>query len=168
MPRTDGRVAGEGRTVLFVSHNLTAVQNSAALDAAGEGPTGDAEHYRRRDLRLRTGRPHRGGHALHARDDREGNGRFRFTGIAFEDSHGLTVDVAVTGEDLEIVLNYESANGQPIRSANFAVGVYTVLGDAGSPATERRRGQPPDDDPAKRIDPLQGAEAPRCRPVTTS
>jgi lipopolysaccharide transport system ATP-binding protein len=122
------RVAGEGRTVLFVSHNLTAVQNlcpRSMLLAHGRqvltGPTSKVI-----DEYVRTVRGH-AATALTARTDREGTGRFRFTGIAFEDAQG-PVDVAVTGEDLEIVLNYESSDGQRIRGAGFAVGVYTVLG----------------------------------------
>jgi lipopolysaccharide transport system ATP-binding protein len=122
------QVAGEGRTVLFVSHNLTAVQNlcpRSMLLAKGRevitGPTGEVvEEY------VRTIRTH-ASTSLSARSDREGNGRFRFTGIAFEDPQG-PVDVAVTGEDLEIVLDYESSDDQPVRGAGFAVGVYTILG----------------------------------------
>jgi lipopolysaccharide transport system ATP-binding protein len=122
------RVAGEGRTVLFVSHNLTAVQNlcpRSMLLAKGRevmtGATGDVI-----DEYVRTVRSH-AATSLSARGDRDGDGRFRFTGISFEDSNG-PVDVAVTGEDLEIILNYESASGEPIRSPGFAVGVYTMLG----------------------------------------
>jgi hypothetical protein len=36
--------------------------------------------------------------------------------------------VPVTGEDLEIVLAYESSDGNAIRNAGFAIGVYSVLG----------------------------------------
>jgi lipopolysaccharide transport system ATP-binding protein len=122
------RVAGEGRTVLFVSHNLTAVQNlcpRSMLLANGRqvmtGPTGDVI-----DEYVRTVRSH-ATTSLEARSDRDGTGRFRFTGISFEDPDG-PVDVAVTGDDLEIVLDYKSANSEPIRGAGFAIGVYTVLG----------------------------------------
>jgi lipopolysaccharide transport system ATP-binding protein len=122
-------VAGEGRTVLFVSHNLTAVQNlcpRSMLLAHGRhvttGPTSTVI-----DEYVKTVRSH-AATSLSARGDREGTGRFRFTGIAFEDAHGEATDVAVTAEDLEIVLSYESADGKPIRGAGFAIGVYTVLG----------------------------------------
>jgi lipopolysaccharide transport system ATP-binding protein len=122
------RVAGEGRTVLFVSHNLTAVQNlcpRSMLLAHGRqvmtGPTSEVI-----DEYVRTVRSH-AATSLAARTDREGSGRFRFTGIAFEARQG-PVDVAVTGEEVEIVLDYESSDGQPIRAPGFAVGVYTVLG----------------------------------------
>ena len=122
------RVAGEGRTVLFVSHNLTAVQSlcprSMLLAHGRQVMTGSTSEVI--DEYVKTVRTH-AATSLAARTDREGTGRFRFTGIAFEAPQG-PVDVAVTGEDLEIALDYESSNGQPIRGANFAIGVYTVLG----------------------------------------
>jgi hypothetical protein len=64
---------------------------------------------------------------LAERKDRDGSGRLRFTGISFESPRG-PVDVPVTGEDLDIVLRYESPDGTPVRNAGFAIGVYTVLG----------------------------------------
>jgi lipopolysaccharide transport system ATP-binding protein len=122
------RVAGEGRTVLFVSHNLTAVQNlcprSMLLSHGRQvvtGPTGEVI-----DEYVRTVRTH-AATSLAARSDRDGTGRFRFTGITFEQPQG-PVDVPVTGQDLEIVLDYASSDGRPIRGAGFAIGVYTVLG----------------------------------------
>jgi lipopolysaccharide transport system ATP-binding protein len=122
------RVAGEGRTVLFVSHNLTAVQKlcpRSMLLARGEklieGATTEVI-----DAYLRTVRTD-AATDLAERKDRDGSGRLRFTGISFESPRG-PVDVPVTGEDLDIVLRYESPDGTPVRNAGFAIGVYTVLG----------------------------------------
>jgi lipopolysaccharide transport system ATP-binding protein len=121
-------VAGEGRTVLFVSHNLTAVQTlcpRSMLLSRGrkvtEGPTPAVIEEYVSAIRTHTAIN------LEERTDREGTGRFRFTGISFENDTGA-VDVPVTGEDLEIVLEYESSDGNPIRNAGFAIGVYSVLG----------------------------------------
>jgi lipopolysaccharide transport system ATP-binding protein len=122
------RVAGEGRTVLFVSHNLTAVQTlcpRSMLLSAGrkviEGPTPAViEQY------VRSVRSH-ASTDLAERADREGSGRFRFTGIRFEAASG-PVDMPATGDDLDIVLSYRSTDGRPIRNAGFAIGIYTVLG----------------------------------------
>jgi lipopolysaccharide transport system ATP-binding protein len=122
-------VAGEGRTVLFVSHNLTAVSNLCArsmLLQSGarvtEGPTSEViESYVRSVVRET-------GTALTDRADRRGNGRLRFTEVAFE-SGGRVVDSPATGEDFDIVLRYESADGKPVRNVSFAVQVLTLLGD---------------------------------------
>jgi lipopolysaccharide transport system ATP-binding protein len=122
------KVAGEGRTVLFVSHNLTAVQSlcpRSMLLSRGqkvvEGRTSDVIDEYVRTVRTENATD------LADRVDRDGSGRFRFTGMGFETPRG-PVDVPVTGEDLEIVLSYESDDGRPIRNAGFAIGVYTVMG----------------------------------------
>jgi homopolymeric O-antigen transport system ATP-binding protein len=122
------RVADEGRTVLFVSHNLAAVRKlcpRSMLLAHGrkvtEGPTEAVlESYVstvRADAAI----------GLRERADREGNGRYRFTSIRFE-SRGETVDAPLSGRDLDVVLRYESEGGDRVRNATFAVAFYSVLG----------------------------------------
>jgi lipopolysaccharide transport system ATP-binding protein len=122
------RVAGEGRTVLFVSHNLTAVQKlceRSMLLSRGrkvtEGPTADVIQEYILAVRSDAATP------LAERADREGTGRFRFESISFEGPDGPT-DMPVTGEDVDIVLRYRSPDGRSVRNAGFAVGIYTLLG----------------------------------------
>ena len=122
-------VAGEGRTVLFVSHNLTAVSSlcprSMLLESGTkvtEGPTTEViESYVRSVVRET-------GTLLTERADRGGTGGLRFSEVAFE-SGGRVVDSPATGEDFEVVLRYETASGKPIRNLNVAVQVQTLLGD---------------------------------------
>jgi lipopolysaccharide transport system ATP-binding protein len=121
-------VAGEGRTVLFVSHNLTAVQklcDRSMLLSRGrkimEGRTADVIQEYVAGVRSDSATP------LAERADRQGTGRFRFESIAFEAGLGPT-DMPITGEDVDVVLRYRSPDGQPVRNAGFAVGIYTVLG----------------------------------------
>jgi lipopolysaccharide transport system ATP-binding protein len=122
-------VAGEGRTVLFVSHNLTAVSTlcpRAMLLQSGakvaEGRTDDVVEAYVRSVVRETGT------LLTERDDRQGTGKLRFTEVLFE-AGGRVVDSPATGEDFEIVLRYETADGKPIRNVSFAVQVLTLLGD---------------------------------------
>jgi lipopolysaccharide transport system ATP-binding protein len=122
------KVAGEGRTVLFVSHNLTAVRNlcpRSMLLSEGrkvlEGSTADviAEYVSSVRSEAAT--------SLAGRTDREGTGRFRFQSVGFESAEGR-IDMPVTGEGVDIVLEYESPDGRPVRNAVFAVGIYTLFG----------------------------------------
>ncbi|MGZ8693859.1 MAG: ABC transporter ATP-binding protein [Gaiellaceae bacterium] len=122
------QVAGEGRTVLFVSHNLTAVQKlceRSMLLSRGhkviEGPTHAVVQEYVAGVRSDAATP------LVDRADREGTGRFRFESISFEGPDGPT-DMPMTGEDVEIVLRYTSPDGRPVRNAGFAIGIYTVFG----------------------------------------
>ena len=122
-------VAGEGRTVIFVSHNLAAVTNlcpRSLLLERGEkallGPTNEVVSTYvgsvRREVSTR----------LDERGDREGSGRLRFHEIAFE-SNGVRIDSPTTGEDFDVVLSYETRNGGPPRNVNFAVVVYSLFGE---------------------------------------
>jgi len=122
-------VAGEGRTVLFVSHNLTAVSNlcprSMMLDSGRkvtEGPTPEVLETYVRSVVKETGT------SLTERADRQGDGRLRFTEVAFE-AGGRVVDSPATGEDFEVLLRYETADGRPLRNVSFAIQVLTLLGE---------------------------------------
>jgi homopolymeric O-antigen transport system ATP-binding protein len=122
------RVAGEGRTVLFVSHNLPAVGKlcDRAMLLAGGRKTFEGAAQEVVDRYVASVRTTASGRL----DDsvaREGSGRLRFREVLFESS-GRQVDQPVTGRDLEIILRYESANGKPIKNPTFAVAVYTTMG----------------------------------------
>ncbi len=122
-------VAGEGRTVLFVSHNLPAVRKlctRSLLLSQGRmvtiGPTDEVVstyvQSTRRDAAT----------LLADRADRQGSGRIRFTEIGFE-SDGRRIDSPATGQDFEVVLAYDTAEGRPARNVNFAVVVNSLLGE---------------------------------------
>jgi lipopolysaccharide transport system ATP-binding protein len=122
-------VANEGRTVLFVSHNLTAVRglcSRAMLLSNGrtvtEGPTDTVIEEYVRGVRSAAGA------YLGERSDRVGSGEIRFLEVAFESS-GVAVDTPATGQDLDIVLAYETADGKPTANLNFSVTIYTLLGE---------------------------------------
>jgi lipopolysaccharide transport system ATP-binding protein len=112
-----GEVAGAGRTVLFVSHNLAAVSamcRTAMYLSEGQiqarGPTrevidryvDDVQSNARADVRNRL--------------DRDGDGRLRFTEIRV--GPGSAVQ---TGEDCEISLFYEGTPGPATVRVGFAI-----------------------------------------------
>jgi lipopolysaccharide transport system ATP-binding protein len=123
-------VAGEGRTVLFVSHNLAAVSKlcpRSMLLSRGEkvteGPTRDVvEAY------VTTARKDSSG-SLQDRPDRQGSGRLRFTSLHLADAEGNVIDSPRTGQDFDVVLRYESADAERVRNAVFGISVYSVLGE---------------------------------------
>jgi lipopolysaccharide transport system ATP-binding protein len=123
-------VAGEGRTVLFVSHNLAAVSKlcpRSMLLSRGqkvtEGPTTEViEAY------VTTARSDMSG-SLEDRPDRQGSGRIRFTELHLADAAGNVIDSPRTGQDFDVVLRYESSDRKPVRNAVFGISVYSVLGE---------------------------------------
>jgi len=101
-------VSKQGKTVLFVSHNLNAIwsicPHSIWLENGGVKAMGDTEEivgcYRE---------------SLHLRDDiqsvstegRQGNGRLRILGIRFEDRNGAAINYARSGAPVVFALKYQ-------------------------------------------------------------
>jgi len=123
-------VAGHGRTVLFVSHNLAAlrslcsravwlehgtVRGCGAVSAVVDAYL--AESHRRADA------------PVAERRDRSGSGELRFTRIALR-AGALASESAspTTGAPLEIVLGYTAAHAAPLKNVRIAVLVLDSLG----------------------------------------
>jgi len=113
----------EGRTVVFISHNLSAVRNlcDKAIMLNGGlieeyGPTdevvnayiGRASTEATRDLRERR--------------DRSGNGELLFTGVRFE-HEGRDVDSVISGGSFDVVIAYETTTPTAPRRVNFGISI---------------------------------------------
>jgi lipopolysaccharide transport system ATP-binding protein len=123
-----GRVAKEGRTVLFVSHNMGAVR---ALCSRGivlqdgtvrfVGFTSEAItaylSSMEGDFQVDLGR--RRGH--------EPSGPAWYTGLRFSSVIGESVTTAVSGQQLDIVLTYRAR--RPGIQLDFAIGIYNAMGE---------------------------------------
>jgi lipopolysaccharide transport system ATP-binding protein len=122
-------VTGEGRTVLFVSHNLAAVDqlcDRAMLLERGrkiaEGTTTEVIGHYVQSLRREASLD------LAARDDRSGSGRLRFQSMRLH-LDGEPSDTLMTGRDAEFLLDYTVGSGEVLRNANFSVSISTLLGE---------------------------------------
>lgn len=122
-------VAGEGRTVLFVSHNLAAVEQfctRAMLLERGhkidEGPTRDIIERYVRSLRQEAATD------IGQREDRTGSGRLRFQRLRLH-LEGEPSETLMTGRDAEILLDYRVPAGESLRNVNFSVTISTLLGE---------------------------------------
>ena len=102
-----GAVSREGRTVLFVSHSMAAVESlcrSGIVLRKGEiqftGTQIEAvTHYLSSSTMAST--------TLRNRTDRAGNGAVRIVAIELRDAAGLLVDLVTSGMDVDIILFYE-------------------------------------------------------------
>lgn len=121
-------IAGHGRTVLFVSHNLPAVENlctrgvvlsSGCVDYIGSTKAA-LEHYLGLTDRLTTVN-------LEDRTDRDGNGLMKFSCIEFIDENGVVSSRLVNGKECRIRLYIIRYRDAP-ENAQVAVGINDSMG----------------------------------------
>ncbi len=126
-----GAAAQEGRTVMFVSHNMASVESlcdSAILLESGrlvkQGPTDDVvEAYLRRKEELTVG-------DLAVRSDRKGDGRIRFTSVRFLDGEGRETGVVRSGQTLRIAIDFVSTEkGVGAEGLKVSVSINSLLGE---------------------------------------
>ncbi|MGD9901841.1 MAG: ABC transporter ATP-binding protein [Vicinamibacterales bacterium] len=101
-------VGESGQTVLFVSHDLTAISRLAPRtmvlsggEVAFYGDTSEA-------IQFYAAQQQPTGRALAARADRSGDGVIRLESLHFEDARGGQVDAVGSGEALSLVIGYRS------------------------------------------------------------
>lgn len=123
-------VARGGRTVLFVSHNMSAIANLCTVAYQLEGgkviasgdPSTVIKSYVSANRAPTTG--------LRERRDRTGDGQLRFTAIGTLDSAGQPAGTVTTGEDVSVALDYEAPpDAPPLERVRVSIEVYGMLGD---------------------------------------
>jgi len=124
-----GDVARSGRTVLFVSHQTSAIlqlcPHSVWLDRGGVRAVGPSRQVVAQYLgSLQSGTPG----VLDGSADRRGKGGVRFTRAWVENAEGTPVEYVMSGETVRIVASYVSANGEPLENSRFSIAVEDMLG----------------------------------------
>ncbi len=123
------QVASQDRTVLFVSHNLAAVNrlcNRAVLLHRGRLlEDGSVDHVLEKYVMETLSIAYT---PLVDRTDREGNGPIRVVSIHFEDAQGNILQALRTGMDCRVVLDYVNAGGTPTDNVVAAVVFKDHLG----------------------------------------
>ena len=126
-----GDVAKEGRTILFVSHNMAAVENLCARSILMNGGRADQQGDSREIIHCylqgiasstieRT--------ALAARTDRTGNGRIKLTSFHVEDTDGQNLIAVRSGMDVALVIGFHCASRDAIRSVDPGLSISTDKG----------------------------------------
>jgi lipopolysaccharide transport system ATP-binding protein len=120
-----GDVATEGRTVLFVSHNLAAISNLCSRcmllengRIGGDGMTqGVINQYIEQSLKTDDV-------ILPDYSRRKGDGKVRFAEVKFFDSNFNPIKIAVSGKDLIIAFYYVSCENKSLRNVIICVGFF--------------------------------------------
>jgi lipopolysaccharide transport system ATP-binding protein len=119
--------ARDGRTVLFVSHNMAAVENLCRRGIVLEqgriayvGQTGEAiaHHLRNAEANPRSLREHPG---------RTGSGEMRIVAVELRDTRGGPLGSVASGQDVDIYLHYEAEAGFQRANVVAALIVGTAL-----------------------------------------
>lgn len=125
-----GDVTKEGRTVLFVSHNMASVsglcKRGIVLESGKLTFEGNVDSaigfYGSLIETVSQSRP------LRDRQDRIGDGRLRFTSVSFSTpSRGVT-DTFFTGEDVLISVSYETNESRPLSNVSVSIPFNNSLG----------------------------------------
>lgn len=133
-------VASQGRTVIFVSHQLELLaqmcQRCILLDHGKIIADGSSRSViDKYSALVRQAAPV----ALHDRVDRQGLGRFRFTATWLEDMSGNRIQRAYGGQPVKIVATYELAPGEQLQNISISFAVLTIRNlivmDLGTDAT---------------------------------
>lgn len=122
--------AKEGRTVLFVSHNMAAVKNLCGrgiLLSQGSieylGTSSDIiQKYVASTIDMSV-------LSLENARDRTGDGTVRFVSVSYEDDQMRSINVAQVGMSLCIVMEYEIMTTFNVSGISFEIGFYSLTGD---------------------------------------
>lgn len=125
-----GEVAQGGRTVLFVSHNMAAIQNlcrvGLVLNAGQVQFSGPIDQAVALYLQEST-RPVREVN-LRDRQDRQGDGTLRFSQVKIFDQHRQPLETVLTGQDITVCLEYEARQADADAQVTVAFNLYNAQG----------------------------------------
>jgi lipopolysaccharide transport system ATP-binding protein len=123
-----GDVARQGRTILFVSHNMAAVESvcstaylleNGQLVESGTTKTVVNAYLSAIPVLCNT--------SLEHRTDRQGNGRLRFTDIEFRSDDGVPTAVVQAGKTLLISVAYASTS-EAVKNVEISISIYAQNG----------------------------------------
>jgi len=120
-----GEVAREGRTVLFVSHNMGMILHlcsRALLFEQGRVALDDNSDTTVSGYLQNMGAYSRS--SLDSRTDRRGNGLIRFIRLTLLNNQNEPIPQAVSGQVLKIALDYESCNSSTLRNVHLHISIH--------------------------------------------
>ena len=124
-----GDVSHEGRTVLFVSHNMAAVaslcRRTALLSGGRIAMVGPTQEALTQYIASTTVAPTQN---LEDRLDRDGDGRVRFSAFATLDDQGFEQDTIQSGARVTFRLDYRSAQAGDLKNVLMEVKISDGLG----------------------------------------
>lgn len=123
-------VRQQGRTILFVSHQLSAIEkicSRAILLRAGsvdfDGATRATINHYLKDLEPNV-------ENVKLRDKpRTGTGEIKLTGVSVEDLSGAVLPIVFPGEDVVFVFDYEALADKQVKNVSVGFSLHTSVGE---------------------------------------
>lgn len=123
-------VGKEGRTVIFVSHQMAAIQNlcQRAIWLNQGELVNDAQtqivisKYLSTSTNLLS-------ISLEDRKDRKGDGKIRFISVEFQNEKGENVPYFYSGQNIRIILCFKNNTQQTLKNLNVALGIDNQIGE---------------------------------------
>lgn len=104
-------VAEQGRTVLFVSHNMAAVEKLCRRGVVLHNGQIRYAGTQSEAISCYLTSFNAGQQSLRERNDRSGSGSVKIVAIEIKDTHGQPLSAAAAGQDIDIYLHYEAQPG---------------------------------------------------------
>jgi lipopolysaccharide transport system ATP-binding protein len=120
----------EGRTVLFVSHNMAAIRNlcqQGILLNHGEVVIQDKTEIVIEDYAQKC--QDEPCNLLTDRKDRKGTGSVKFTTVSFKNENGEEIYTLYSGQNVCMVLHFQNNLKQDLKNLHVAIGIDNYLGD---------------------------------------
>jgi len=120
----------EGRTVLFVSHNMATIQNlcqrtiylNQGLLISDNQTQKVISEYLASSMDLSA-------ISLEDRKDRKGDGRIRFTSIQFQNIEGQNISCFYSGQSIRVLLFFKNNTQSKLKSLDIALGIDNQVGE---------------------------------------
>jgi lipopolysaccharide transport system ATP-binding protein len=123
-------VGKEGRTVLFVSHNMATIQNLCQrVIWLNQGHLISDEQTKIVITSYLSRYQNFPSTSLAERKDRKGDGKIRFTSVQFENESGQNTTYFCSGQNVRIILLFENTTLEKLRNLSVALGIDNQLGD---------------------------------------
>ncbi|MEO7863988.1 MAG: ABC transporter ATP-binding protein [Nitrospirales bacterium] len=124
-----GDVAKAGRTVIFVSHNMAAMQGMCSKCYLLKGGKLVAEGVPRAVIeQYMAGSASGEAIQLGQRKDRQGTGEIRIEEVTVCDEKGRPIDNALCGQNICFAVSYRSRDNKPISRLDVHITFYTTVG----------------------------------------
>jgi len=123
-------VGKEGRTVIFVSHQMAAIQNlcQRAIWLNQGELVNDAQTQVVISKYLSTS-ANSSTISLEDRKDRKGDGKIRFISVQLQDEKREGVSFFYSGQNVRIILGYKNNTQQTLSNLNIALGIDNQIGE---------------------------------------